>query len=48
MVIFLKIVVSALILSFFGKKSENFERWKIRKFDEEKVFFFRGKNVFIF
>ena len=35
MVLFLKNVFSALIMRFFGKKLENFQFRKIRKYDEE-------------
>ena len=37
--LFLKNVLSSLNMRSFGKKSENFERWKNRKCDEERVLF---------
>ena len=44
MVLFPKIVLSALIMRFLSKKSEKFKVGKVRKYDEEGVFF--GKQTF--
>ena len=47
MVLFPKNVFTTVIARFFGfKKSENFQNWKIRKYDEETLFW--KKNAFIF
>ena len=35
---YLKNVFSALFIKFFGKKSEIFERCKIRNYDEKRMF----------
>ena len=45
MVMFLKNVFSAFIMRFFWQKNpENLERWKNRKYDEEKLFYFEEKT----
>ena len=48
MVLFPKNVLTALIMRFFGKKSANFEIWRIEKYDKEGVFFSRKKRFYLF
>ena len=51
MVSFPENVFFALVMRFFGKKSENFERWKLEKLENmirKRKYAFSRKNVFLF